>query len=110
MKEISPQNNFEVLSIPKEQGISVLEEGEVPQPHLHTKEEAKGMTEPDIGTPVEGNSPTYAKMVKKRNMWTILVHPMKIPSRGLPKKGVNLIRLFRRNKLNILRCEEVKQL
>ena len=31
MKELSSQNNFEVLSIPKEQVLSVLEEGEVPQ-------------------------------------------------------------------------------
>ena len=31
MKEITTQNNFEVLSIPEEQVPSTLEEGELPQ-------------------------------------------------------------------------------
>ena len=103
MKEISSQNNFEVLSILEEQMLSVLEEGEVPQPQNQTSEEVKGPAEPNLGTPADGNSPTYTEMEKKRNLWTIMAHPMKIPLRGLPKKVKNIIRCFKRKKQNILR-------
>ena len=60
MKELSSQNNFEVLNIPEEQVLSVLEEGEVPQPQSRTSEEDKGPVEPNLGTPTEVHSPTYA--------------------------------------------------
>ena len=65
MKEISSQNNFKVLSIPEEQVISVLEEGEVPQPQNETIEDVKGPTKPYLSTLVEGHSSTYAEMEKK---------------------------------------------
>ena len=84
--EIQSQNNYEVLSIPEEQVLSVLEEGEVPTPHNQLSEEAIGSVEP-LSSPMEGHSPTYAEMEKKRNLWTILAHLMKIPLRGLSKKG-----------------------
>ena len=38
MKEITTQNNFEVLSIPEEQVLSALEEGELPQSQVQTLE------------------------------------------------------------------------
>ena len=62
MKESMTQNNFEVLSIPKDQ---TLKEGEVPQTQIQTSEEDKGY-ESEINTPVEGHSPTYAEMEKKK--------------------------------------------
>ena len=43
----------------------MLEEGKVPQPQNQTSEEDKGPAEPNIGTPVEGHSPTCAEMEKK---------------------------------------------
>ena len=109
MTKISSQNNFEVLSIPEEQVLSVLEEGEVPTSHNQISDEAIGLVEP-LNSPVEGHSPTYAEMEKKRNLWTILAHLMKIPSRGHPKKGENLIRWFGRKKLSVLRCKEINPL
>ena len=66
MKEPSSQNNFEVLSITEEQVLLVLEEGEIPQPQNQTSEEVKGPTETNIGSPVDGHSPTNAKMAKKK--------------------------------------------
>ena len=54
------QNIFEVLSILKEQSLLALEEGEVPQTQIQTSEEGRGHVEPDLNTPVEGHSPTYA--------------------------------------------------
>ena len=62
MKESITKNNFEVLSIPEDQ---TLEEGEVPQTQIQTSEEDKGL-ESELNTPVEGHSPTYAEMVKKK--------------------------------------------
>ena len=64
MKEPMTQNNFEVLSIPRDQLISTLEEGEVPQTQIQTSEEVKGH-ESKLNTPVEGHSPTYVEMEKK---------------------------------------------
>ena len=64
MKESITKNNFEVLSIPEDQ---TLEEGEVPQTQIQSSEEDKGH-ESKLNTPVEGNSPTYAEMAKKRNL------------------------------------------
>ena len=60
MKEPSSQNNFELLSIPEEQVLLVLEEGEVPQFQTQISEEVKSFVEPTLNTPVEGHSPTYA--------------------------------------------------
>ena len=50
------------MSIPKDQ---TLEEGEVPQTQIQTSEEDKGL-ESELNTPVEGHSPTYAEMEKKK--------------------------------------------
>ena len=60
MKELMTQNIFEVLSIPEEQSLSALEEGEVPQTQIQTSEEVSGPVGPELNTPVEGHSPTYA--------------------------------------------------
>ena len=108
MKEPMTQNNFEVLSIPEDQVLLVLEEGEITQSQNQTSEEVIGSVETDLTIPMEGHSPTYPDMAKKRNLWTILAHPMKIPLRGLPKKGKNLIRRFGRKNSNVLRCKESK--
>ena len=62
MKESITKNNFEVLSIPEDQ---TLEEGEVPQTQIQTSEEDKGL-ESELNTPVEGHSPTYVEMAKKK--------------------------------------------
>ena len=62
MKESITKNNFEVLSILEDQ---TLEEGEVPQTQIQTSEKDKGL-ESELNTPVEGHSPTYAKMAKKK--------------------------------------------
>ena len=86
MTELSSQNNFEVLRIPEEQVISVLEEGEVPTPHNQLSEEAIGSVEP-LSSPAKGHSPTYAKMTKKRNIWTILALQMKILLVSHPKRA-----------------------
>ena len=66
MKEPSTQNNFEVLSIPEEQVLTILEEGEVPQSQFQTNEEVKGPAKTDLNIPVEGHSPTFAEMAKKK--------------------------------------------
>ena len=74
MKEISSQNNFEVLSIPEEQVLSVLEEGDVPQSQNQASEEVNFLVELDLGTPADGHSPTYAEMEKKEaygQLWFI---------------------------------------
>ena len=68
MKEITSQNNFEVLNNPKEQVLPVLEEGEVQQSQYLIREENKYSIEQDLGTPVGGSSPTYAEMEKKKPM------------------------------------------
>ena len=65
MKEITTQNNFEVLSIPEEQVPSILEEGEVPLFQDHTQEENKELVESNQGSPADGHSPIYAEMEKK---------------------------------------------
>ena len=110
MKEPSSQNDFEVLSIPEEQVILVLEEGEFPQFPTQTSEEFRVPTKLDLNTPMEGHSPTYLEMEKKRNLWTILALQMKILLVSHPKKGENLSRRFGRKKTNDLRCREVNQL
>ena len=46
--------------------LLVLEEGEIPQSQIQTSEEVRGPTEPDLSIPVEGHSPTYAEMAKKK--------------------------------------------
>ena len=56
MKEITTQNNFVVLSNPKEQVPSVLEEGEVPQSQDHIQEENKESTESNIGSLADRHS------------------------------------------------------
>ena len=66
LKEPMTQNSFEVLSIPEDQLLSTLEEGEVPQTQIQTSEEVRGLAEPDLNTPMEGHSPTYAEMAKKK--------------------------------------------
>ena len=106
MKESITKNNFEVLSIPEDQ---TLEEGEVPQTQIQTSEEDKGL-ESELNTPVEGHSPTYAEMAKKKNLWTILALQMKIILVSHPKKGRNLSRRSGRKKLYDLRCREFNQL
>ena len=60
MKDISTQNNFEILSIPKEQVPSSLEEGELPQSQDHIQEENKELTKSNQDSPIDGHSPTYA--------------------------------------------------
>ena len=81
LKEPSTQNNFAVLSIPEEQVLSVLEEGEIPLSPIQLNEEVRSSPEPALKIPVEGHSPTYAKMAKNRNLLTILVHLKKIHRR-----------------------------
>ena len=66
MKEISSQNNFEVLSIPGDQVPLVLEEGEINQSQNQTSEEVTGSVETDLTIPKEGHSPTYLDMAKKK--------------------------------------------
>ena len=65
MKEISTQNNFEVLSTPDEQVPSSLEEGELPQFQVQ-REENKATSETFQGYSIDGLSPTYAEMAKKK--------------------------------------------
>ena len=66
LKEPSTQNNFAVLSIPEEPVLSVLEEGEVPLSPIQLNEEVRISLDPALKIPVEGHSPTYAEMEKKR--------------------------------------------
>ena len=66
MKEVTTQHNFDVMSIPEEQP-SVLEEGEVPQSQDQTREENRASAESNLGSPVDGHSPTYVEMEKKEN-------------------------------------------
>ena len=66
MKEITTQNNYEVMSIPEEQVPSILEEGEVPQYQDQIREENKELAKSNQGSPLDGHSPTYAKMAKKK--------------------------------------------
>ena len=101
MKEITTQNNYEVMSIPEEQVPSILEEGEVPQSQDQTQEENKKLAESNQGSLDDGNSPKYAEMEKKRNPWITLVLPMKIALRGPKKKDANLLRNFKRKKQNV---------
>ena len=69
MKEITSQNNFEVLSNPEEQALPMIEEGEVQQSQDLIREENKDSTEHDLGSPIGGSiSPTYAEMEKKKPM------------------------------------------
>ena len=53
MKESSSKNIFEVLSIPEEQLLTVLEEGEVPHSQIQSSEEVRGSAEPAVNTLVE---------------------------------------------------------
>ena len=68
MKDPSTQNTFEVLNIPEKQVFTVLEEGEVPQTQIQTSEEVRDPAEPNLSTLVEGHSPTYAEMAKKKKL------------------------------------------
>ena len=110
MKEPSTQNNFAVLSIPEEQVLSVLKEGDVPISPFQLNEEVRSSPEPALKIPVEGHSPTYVEMEKKINLLTILVHLKKINQRSHPKKGENLKRQFERKNSNALRCKGSNQL
>ena len=65
MKEISSQNNFELLSVPEDQVPLVLEEVEFPQPQNQIREGVKQPVEPALGTHANGHSPTYADMKKR---------------------------------------------
>ena len=78
MKEITTQNNFDALSNSEEQVPSVFEEGEVPHSLDEIQEENKESTETNIGSPTDRQSPTYAEMAKKRNLWIHLALLKKI--------------------------------
>ena len=58
MKDITSQNNFEVLRNLEEQVLPVLEEGQVQQSQDQIREENKESVESDFGTPDDGSSPT----------------------------------------------------
>ena len=68
MKEITTQNNFEVLSIPEEQVPSTLEQGELPQSQDQSREENKEISKTNQGSLDDGLSPTYAEMEKRKPM------------------------------------------
>ena len=55
IKELSSQNNFKVLSIPQDQVLWVLEEGEVPPSQNQASEEVKSLEEPDLGIQADGH-------------------------------------------------------
>ena len=110
MKEISSQNNFEVLSSPEEQVLSVLEEGEILQPQNQTREEVKDIAEPDHGTPTYGHSPTYAEMAKKKKPMDNSGLSDEDPLERYSKKGHKSHKTVREEKSNVLRCKEFKPL
>ena len=68
IREITTQNNFDMLSNPEEQVLPVLEEGEVQQSQDLIREENKDSAEQDLGTLAGGSSPIYAEMAKKKPM------------------------------------------
>ena len=65
MKEVTSQNNFEVLRNPEEQALPALEEGEVQQTQGLIRGKNKDSAKQDFGSPVSGSISPRCRNVKK---------------------------------------------
>ena len=105
LKELSTQNNFAVLSIPEEQVLIVLEEGEVPLSPIQSNVEVSGSVEPTINTPVEGHSPTHAEMAKKKKPIDNFGSFEEDPTERSSKKGRKYQKTIREEELERLKMK-----
>ena len=82
--------------------LSVLEEGEVPIYSIQLHEEVRSSPEPTLKIPVEGHSPTYAEITKKKKPIDNFGSSNEDPSEKSSKKG--------RKSQKTVREEEAKRL